>query len=108
MHLERNGGAGIVDEQFLPGAVNLAHGALEAFGKLAVVLAELRVAPGLDGIVGAVLVADLGAVFLPQQHERHALAAQLLVDASVVGLGIDVAGARGRQQASLQRCFVHG
>ena len=105
---ERNGGACEVDEQLLTGAVNLAHGALEAFGKLAVVLTELRVAPGLDGIVGAVLVANLGAVFLPQQHERDAFAAQFLVDAPVVGLGIGVAGTGRGQQPSLQRGFVHG
>ena len=105
---ERNGGACEVDEQLLTGAVNLAHGALEAFGKLAVVLAELRVAPGLDWVVRTVLVANLGAVFLPQQHERDALATQLLVDAPEIGLGVGVAGARGCQQASLQRGFVHG
>ena len=54
------------------------------------------------------LVADLGAVFLPQQHERDALAAQLLVDTSVVGLRVGVAGAGRGQQAALQRGFVQG
>ena len=39
-------GAGVVDEQFLAGAVDLAHRALEAFGEAAVVLAELGVAVG--------------------------------------------------------------
>ena len=92
-HGEWDGGAGKVNKQLLAGAVHLAHRALETFGKPAVVLAELRVAPGLDGIVWAVLVANLGAVFLPQQHEGHALAAQFLVDAPVVGLGVGVAGA---------------
>ncbi len=92
MHHERNGGAGKVNEQLLASAVNLPHGALETFGKLAVVLAELRVAPRFDRVVCTVLVADLGAVFLPQQHEGHALAAQLLVNAPVVGLGVSVAG----------------
>ena len=88
--------------------MDLTHGTLETFGKLAVVLAELGVAPGLDWVVGTVLVADLGAVFLPQQHERDAFAAQLLVDASVVGLGVGVAGARRCQQPSLQRGLIHG
>jgi hypothetical protein len=72
------------------------------------VLAKLRVAPGLDGVVGAVLGARLGAVFLPQQHEGHALAAKLVVNASVVGLGVGVARARRRQQAPLQRGLIHG
>ena len=88
--------------------MDLAHGTLEAFGKLAVVLAKLRVALGLQGQVRTVLVADLGAVFLPQQHERDTLAAQLLVKPPEVGLRIGVAGARRRQQASLQRGFIQG
>ena len=74
--------------------MHLTHGALEAFGKLAVVLAELGVAPGFDEAVGAVLATDLGAVFLPQQGQGHTLATQFLVNAPVVGLGIGVAGAR--------------
>ena len=88
--------------------MHLAHGTLEAFGKLAVVLAELGVAPGLDWVIGTVFVADLGAVFFPQQHEGHALAGQFLVNAPKVGLGVAVAGAGRCQQASLQRGFVHG
>ena len=52
----------------------LSHGAFGTFGILAVVLAELRVAPELSGVDCAVLVARLGTVFLPQQHEGHALA----------------------------------
>ena len=100
--------ASVVNEEFLASAVNLAHRALQAFGKLAIVLAKLRVAPGLEGQVRTVLIADLGAVFLPQQHERHALAAQLLVKPPEVGLRISLVGARRRQQASLQRGFVQG
>ena len=93
---------------FSPGAVNLANGVLDAFGKLAEVLTELRVAPGLDGIGGAVLVARLGAaVFLPQQHERDALAAQLLVDATRSRVGHRCSSGAGCQQASLQLGFVH-
>lgn len=53
------------------------------------------------------LVADLGAVFVPQQHEGHALASQLLVDAPVVGPSVGVAGSGRRQQAALQGGFVH-
>ena len=67
---------------------------LQTPGKLAVVLAELRIAPGFDGMLGVVFVAGLGAVFLPQQCQRHAFAVQLLVNAAVVGLGVDSAGAR--------------
>ena len=72
-------GACVVNEQLLAGAVDLAHGALEGLGVTAVVLAELRISVGG-------LTRMLGAMFLPQQHQRHALATQLLVDAAVVGL----------------------
>jgi len=63
----------------LAGAMNLTHRALEPFGELPVFLAILRVAIGMA-------VGVIGLVFLPQQHERHALATQFVVDASVVGL----------------------
>ena len=100
-------GAGIVDEQFLASAVDLAHRALQALGKLAVVLAELRVAPGFDGVLGVVFVADLRAVLLPQQRQCHAFAVQLLVNAAVVGLGVDITGARRRKKLALEGRFVH-
>ena len=61
-----------------PSLTDLAHGALEGLGVAAVVLAELGVAVG-------VLAGVLSSVFFPQQHQRHAFAAQLLVQASVVG-----------------------
>jgi len=77
--------------------MHLAHGALQKFGKLAIVLAELGVAPGFDGVVDTVLITDLGAVFLPQQGQGDALAGQFLVDAPVVGLGVGVAGSGRRQ-----------
>lgn len=94
-------GPGVVDEQLLPGAVDLAHGALEALGIAPVVLAELGVAMG--GLAGV-----LGAVLLPQQHQRHALAAQLLVDAAVVGLH-KAAGSLGcAQQAVMQGGVIKG
>ena len=88
--------------------MHLPHGALEAFGKLAVVLAELRIAPRLERVVCTVLIANLGAVFLPQQSQGDALAGEFLVDASVVGLGVGVAGARRGQQSALQRGLIHG
>jgi hypothetical protein len=83
-HHQSQGGGGKVNEELLPGAVHLAHGALEALGKLAVVLAKLRVTPRFDGPIFAVLAIDLSAALLPQEHQRHAFAAQL------------------------QACFVHG
>jgi len=92
-------GAGIVDEQLLAGAVDLAHRAPELFGKAPVILAELRIAVGMDiGIVGPVL--------FPQQHQRHAFAAQFLVQAAVVRLNVIARFLRGTQQAPLQRGFV--
>ena len=74
---EFHGGAGEVDEHLLAGPVDLPHQALQAQGVAAVVLAELAVAPGA--------LARVGLNVLPQQHQRHALAAQLLVDAAEVG-----------------------
>ncbi len=97
---QRQRGAGEVDKQLLAGAVNLTHRALQAFRERLVVLAELRIAVGLP-------VRELGLVLLPQQRQRHALATQLLVDASVVGLG--VAGwPRGlAEKPPLEFAFVH-
>ena len=92
-------GAGEVDKQFLAGAVDLAHGTLEGLGVTAVVLAELRVA--VDRLA-RVLVAML----LPQQHQRHAFAAQFLVHAPVVGRH-ETAGALGRSdQPVLQGALI--
>jgi hypothetical protein len=94
-------GSSVVNEQLLPGAVDLAHGALEALGVAPVVLAELGVA-----VRGLARVLD--AVFLQQQHQRHALAAQLLVDASIVGLH-KAADSLGRaQQAVVQSGVIKG
>ena len=84
---ELHGGAGEVDEELLAGAVDLAHRALQAQRIAPVVLAELAVAPGA-------LLRVLGHVLFPQQHERHAFAAQFLVNAAEVRLGV-VAGAVG-------------
>ena len=88
----------VVDEQLLTGAVNLAHGALESLGVAAVVLAELRVA--VNG-----LARMLGAMLLPQKHQRHAFATQLLVNAPIVGLH-EAAGALGGTQQSVVQCGV--
>jgi hypothetical protein len=104
---QRNGGSRVVDEHLLARAVALAHGALQAPGKLAVVLAELGVAQSFDGILGAVLIAHLGAVLLPQQHDGDALAAQLLVDAPVIRAGVCCQHA-GAEQTLLQIGLAHG
>ncbi len=102
-----DGGASVVDEHLLASVVGLAHGALEAFGKLSVVLAELGVAQGFEGGVRTVFIADLSAVFLPQQHDGDAFAAQLLVHAPVVRAGI-VGGQGGAEQSVLQIGLAHG
>lgn len=58
-----SGGAGIVNQLLLSGTLDLAHGAFEAFGKLAVVLADLGVTPpGSDRIVSTEVVANLGTI----------------------------------------------
>jgi hypothetical protein len=75
------GGAGEINEQLLAGAVDLAHRALELLGKAPVVVAELRIAVGLA-------VRVVCPVFFPQQHQRHALAAQLLMEAAEVRLNM--------------------
>jgi hypothetical protein len=78
---QRQRGAGKVDKQLLASAVDLTHRALQSFRERLVVLAELRIAVGLP-------VGKFSLVLLPQQRQCHALAAQLLMDASVVGLGV--------------------
>ena len=94
-------GASVVDEHLLTGAVDLAHGAFEGFGETAVVLAELGVA--VDGRIGVLL-----AVFLPQQHQGHAFAPQLLVQVCIVG-GQKAAGTlRCAHQTGVQHRLVHG
>jgi len=96
---QSDGGAGVIDEQLLAGAVHLAHRALELPGEAAVVLAELRVAVGMAlGMVGTVL--------LPQQHQRHAFAPQFLVQAAVVRLHMVARPFRRDQQAPFQCRFV--
>lgn len=92
------GRAGEIDKQFLARAVCLPHGTLEGLDPAPVVFAVLRVLVGARlGVVGLVL--------LPQQHQRHALAAELTVDLGKVGvdvIGIAAIGALAREQASLQ------
>lgn len=58
-------------------------------------------APGLDGQLRVVFTADLGTVLFSKQHEDHALAPELLVNASVVDLGEGVTGPVMGQQAPL-------
>lgn len=97
---ERDGGAGVINEQLLAGAVDLTHRALELSGEAAVVLAQLRVAVGLAiGIVGAML--------LPQEHQRHTLAAQFLVQVAVVRLHVLSRAFWRNEQAPLQRRLIN-
>jgi hypothetical protein len=91
--------AGVVHEQLLASTPVLAHRALEPSAEYLVMLAELGVAPGAATGVG------LG-VFLPQQHQRHALALQVLVHASPVGLDEARGQARGGQQGLLQARLI--
>ncbi|KXW57450.1 hypothetical protein FEMY_20130 [Ferrovum myxofaciens] len=70
-----------VNEQFLPRAVNLAHGALEGSGKTLVAITELRITVGLA-------VCIFSPVFFPQQHQGHALAAQFLMNTAKVRLNM--------------------
>ena len=81
--------------------INLAHGAFERLGVFTVMHAKLRVAMCL-------LLTVLLNVLLPQQHQRHALATQLLVDEPVIGQ--DKAALRGNtaDQPLMQLRLVHG
>ncbi len=69
---DRHGVAAVVDEQFLPGAMHLAHRARQAVAKDPVERAELAIG------VRTLTVRD--PVFLPQQLQGHPLALELLVD----------------------------
>jgi hypothetical protein len=81
------------------GRLDLAHGALQALAKAPVVQAELAVAVGAPRVSGAVL--------LPQQRKRHALAFELLVNAGKVGRGVACRrSARRPEQPRLQRRVV--
>ena len=71
-----NGAAGIVDEQLLPGNVNLPHRACLGLGELAVLDAKAGV------LVGQCIA---GGVLLPQQHQRDAGSLEFLVDLAEVG-----------------------
>lgn len=96
---EPDDGTGGVNEQLLAGAVHLAHRALELASEASVVLAELCVAIGLA--VGVV-----GAVFLPQQHQRRALAPQFLLPMALARLYVIARPFRRDQQTPFQRRFV--
>ena len=99
---QRHRGAGVIDEQFLASAVDLAHGAFEGFGEAAVVLAELGVA-----VYRAIRVAF--SVLLPQQHQGHAFALELLTYLCVVGFHKGTAALGGAtHQAGVQCRLVHG
>ena len=77
---ERHRVPGVVDEELLPGAVHLAHRALEPLAKAPVVPAELAVAVGGVGLRCVIL--------LPQQLQRDALALELLVELAEIGLRV--------------------
>jgi hypothetical protein len=85
---------GVVDKQLLAGAVGLAHHQIELAGPVTVVVAEPAVGEALR-------VGD--AVLFPQQHQRHAGPAQLLVDYRPVGCGPHISRHRRwrRKQPSL-------
>ena len=67
----RHGIAGEVHEQFLAGRVGLPHGRRDPVKSFDVEIAEPAV---------AVAVGMMAAIFLPQQRQRHAAAAQLSMD----------------------------
>ena len=67
----RQGIAGEVHEQLLPGRMGLPHGRRDAVAPFDVEVAEPAV---------AVAVGMMAPVFLPQQRQRHAAAAQLGMD----------------------------
>ena len=100
---QRDGRAGVVDEQLVAGPVHLTHRALQCPGKAPVVLAELGVLVGLDLAVHG----PFAAVFLPQKHQRHAFAAQLQMHPAVVGRREDGWPALLIPQLALQLRFVH-
>jgi hypothetical protein len=68
-------------------------------GEAPIVVAELGIAVGLA-------VCVVGTVFLPQQHQRHALAAQLLVQTTIVWLNMITWLLRRDQQSPLERNLV--
>jgi len=76
-----------------------AHGTLQRLGILPVALAELAV---LQRALGQMI----GLIFLPQQHERHALARELPVDCRVVGNDRFVDLAEVGKQAPLKRRLI--
>ncbi len=84
---DRHGLPGVVDKQLLARLMHLAHGALEALRPRAVLDAKTRVLVGLRVTAG---------VLLPQQHQGHAGAFELLVNDREIG-GELIAGARHRR-----------
>ena len=81
-----HGVAGIVDEQLLAGDMDLAQGRLQAAGPFLVAFAEPRIAEAVGGCV---------AILLPQQHQRHARAAQLAMHNRPIRLRTLIAGQIG-------------
>jgi hypothetical protein len=96
---QAQGRTGVVDEQLLAGAPNLSHRALEGLGERLVVLAELGVGPRAPALVR-------GAVLLPQQRQRYALAAQLDVHHAEVGLDHPGLGGIASEQPALERGLI--
>ena len=76
---DRHGRAGVIGEQFLAGAMDLAHGALELSCPHPVVGAECRVLERR--------LSRRPLIFFPQQDQRDAFALEFLVNLGVVGLG---------------------
>ena len=95
----RDGVAGVVHEQLLAGDMRLAHRCADAAAPVDVQIAEPAI---------AITIAELSAVFLPQQQQGHASAAKLGVDMVPVGHrpGGRRAGTGGGEQPPLQRGVV--
>lgn len=94
-----NGLAGVIDKQFFPGLVRLAHRGLQMLGPFPIVLTELGV--GVAVRVGF-------AILDPQQPQRHPGPTQLGVESGPVRLGNDPPGGRRRlgKEPPVQGLFI--
>jgi hypothetical protein len=93
-----NGIAAVIDEQFLPRSMHLAHRARQAGAEALVVNAELAVTVGTFPVRGVVL--------LPQQLQRHRFAFEFLVQIREVRLRVLLARRGLSEQQPLQGRFV--
>ena len=92
--------AGVVDEQFVAGAVHLAHGTLESALEAPEQQTELAIAIRLAGVSNGVL--------FPQQLQGDPFALQLLMQMRKIGLDMPRNQRwRSRKQQRLQLAVVH-